>query len=158
MASGSCKLGSRQVIYLSEIMAKYSSKAVAVAMPANDIYNRISHMSALQQRLEQLPQEQLAMIGEVKFTDDSVTINAPQVGEIRFDIVDRQEPSRIVFGAANMPVPMSLAVDLESVADDCTEVTSTIDVEIPVMLRPLVGGKMQEAADRFTDLIAQLNS
>ena len=115
-------------------------------------------MSALQQRLEQLPQEQLAMIGEVKFTDDSVTINAPQVGEIRFDIVDRQEPSRIVFGAANMPVPMSLAVELESVADDRTEVTSTIDVEIPVMLRPLVGGKMQEAADRFTDLIAQLNS
>ena len=114
-------------------------------------------MSALQQRLEQLPAEQLAMVGEVKFTDDSVTINAPQVGEIRFDVVERVEPSHIMFRAANMPVAMSLAVDLEAVSDDSTEVTSTIDVEIPAMLRPLVGGKMQEAADRFTDLIAQLN-
>lgn len=138
-------------------MSKYSSKAITVAKPVGELYSHISHMSALQQRLEQLPAEQLAMVGEVKFTDDSVTINAPQVGEIRFDVVERVEPSHIMFRAANMPVAMSLAVDLKAVSDDSTEVTSTIDVEIPAMLRPLVGGKMQEAADRFTDLIAQLN-
>ena len=126
-------------------------------MPTDAVYQRISHMSALQQRLEQLPQEQLAMIGEVKFSDNSVSINAPQVGEIRFDIVERIEPTRIVFAAANMPVAMSLAVDLHPTDAEHTEVTSTIDVEIPAMLRPLVGGKMQEAADRFTDLLSQLN-
>lgn len=138
-------------------MAKYSSKAVGIAMPTDAVYQRISHMSALQERLERLPQEQHAMIGEVKFTDSSVTINAPQVGEIRFDIVERVEPTRIVFAAANMPVSMSLAVDLRATDPEHTEVTSTIDVEIPAMLRPLIGGKMQEAADRFTDLLTQLN-
>lgn len=126
-------------------------------MPADAVYQRISHMSALQQRLEQLPQEQLALIGEVKFSDNSVSINAPQVGEIRFDIVERIEPVRIVFAAANMPVAMSLAVDLHPTDAEHTDVTSTIDVEIPAMLRPIVGGKMQEAADRFTDLLTQLN-
>jgi len=138
-------------------MAKYTSKTVGIAMPADAVYQRISHMSALQQRLEQLPQEQLALIGEVKFSDNSVSINAPQIGEIRFDIVERIEPVRIVFAAANMPVAMSLAVDLHPTDAEHTDVTSTIDVEIPAMLRPIVGGKMQEAADRFTDLLTQLN-
>lgn len=81
----------------------------------------------------------------------------PQVGEIRFDVVERQEPSRVVFAAANQPVPLKLALDLAEETPESTRVVSTIDVEIPAMLRPLVGGKMQEAADRFTDLIKQLN-
>lgn len=93
----------------------------------------------------------------MKFDDNSVIINAPQVGEIRFDVVERQEPSRVVFAAANMPVPLKLALDLAEETPESTRVVSTIDVEIPAMLRPLVGGKMQEAADRFTDLIKQLN-
>lgn len=138
-------------------MAKYSSKPATLVMPIGVVYGRVSSLSGLQEKLEQLPQDQLARIGEVKFDDNSVIINAPQVGEIRFDVVERQEPSRVVFAAANMPVPLKLALDLAEETPESTRVVSTIDVEIPAMLRPLVGGKMQEAADRFTDLIKQLN-
>lgn len=87
-------------------MAKYSSKPATLGMPIGVVYGRVSSLSGLQEKLEQLPQDQLARIGEVKFDDNSVIINAPQVGEIRFDVVERQEPSRVVFAAANMPVPL----------------------------------------------------
>ena len=33
---------------------------------------------------------------------------------------------------------------------------ATIDVDIPVMLKPLVGGKMQEAADKFSEMLSTL--
>ena len=138
-------------------MAKYSSKPATLGMPVDVVYGRVSRLSGLQEKLDQLPQDQLAKIGEVKFDDDSVTINAPQVGEIRFDVIERQEPNKVVFAAANMPVPLKLAVDLAEETPESTRIVSTIDVDIPAMLRPLVGGKMQEAADRFTDLIHQLN-
>lgn len=139
-------------------MSRYSSKQACVSMPIAQLYERLSHLGHMQAQLDKLPQDQLARIGEVRFDDNYVSINAPQVGEIRFEIVERTEPTRVVFAAANMPVPLKLSVELAEMSQSETGVTSSIDVEIPAMLRPLVGGKMQEAADRFTDLIKQLNA
>jgi len=138
-------------------MAQFSSKEAVIAIPVADLYGRMSHLSGLQEQLDRLPQDQLAQIGEVRFTDDSVSITTAQVGEIRFNVVDRVESERVVFAAANSPVPMKLIVDMAPANEASTSLKSTIDVEIPAMLRPLVGGKMKEAAERFTELVAQLN-
>ena len=92
-------------------------------------------------------------IGDLKFTEDSITLNTPQVGEIQFNVIERTAPSRLVFSAAKSPVPLTLAVNLSSKSDTETEITSVIDVEIPAMLRPLIGSKMQEAAEKFNELI-----
>lgn len=138
---------------------KYTGKPVAVNHPAQDLYARISNLSALQERLNTLPQEQLAKVGEVRFPDDdSFVINAPGMGEVTFRITERVEPERVTFQAMAGPVPLSMSIDLKPVDEAVTNLTTVIDVEIPLMLRPLVGGKMQEAADKFSEMIAQLNA
>lgn len=134
-------------------MAHYSSKPVTVSRPAGQMFEAISNIGAYQQRLDELPAEERARLGEVRFTDDSIIITAQPVGEMRFDVVERVAPQRVVLQAAQSPVPLTLAVCLKPVGEEATEVTSEIDVEIPAMLKPLVGGKMQEAADKFGDLI-----
>lgn len=138
-------------------MAQFASKEAVVGVSAAELYDRFSHLSGMQSQLDKLPQEQLAQIGEVRFTDDTVSITTPQIGEIRFNIVERIESERVSFAAENSPVPMKLIVDMAAESNTSTRLKSTIDVEIPAMLRPLVGGKMKEAAERFTELIAQLN-
>lgn len=52
---------------------------------------------------------------------------------------------------------MNLIIEIEPEGDSSSRLQTSIDVEIPMMLRPLVGGKMQEAADKFSEMIAQLN-
>ena len=47
--------------------------------------------------------------------------------------------------------------NLKGVEND-TEVASVIDVEIPAMLRPMIGGKLQEAAEKFNELILTICS
>ena len=37
-----------------------------------------------------------------------------------------------------------------------TDVTPTIDVEVPAMLKPFVGPKMQQAADQFGAMLTNL--
>ncbi len=134
-------------------MATYSSKPATAAVSNAEAYLRLTDMSAFQQRVESIPEEQRKMIGDIKFTADSISLNTPQVGEIQFDVVERVEPSRLVFAAAKSPVPLTLAVNLAAKGDEETEIKSVIEVDIPAMLRPLIGGKMQEAADKFNELI-----
>ena len=97
------------------------------------------------------------MIGDVRFSHDSITLVTPQVGELQFDVVERKENERMVLSATKSPIPLTLAVNLKGVEND-TEVASVIDVEIPAMLRPMIGGKLQEAAEKFNELILTICS
>jgi carbon monoxide dehydrogenase subunit G len=109
--------------------------------------------------LDQLPADMLEKVGSVDFiNDDAFAIEAPGLGRVQFDIVNRTEPTSVTFAANAGPVPLNLVIELAAQGDNATSISSAIDVEIPMMLRPLVGGKMQEAADRFSQMIADLNS
>lgn len=135
-------------------MAKYSGKAVMVNQPINDIYNRISNLSSFQQWLDELPEEMRDKLGDVRFTDDRLIINAPAVGEITFVMAERVAPTLLRMTAENSPVPFNIVMNFIEKSPESTEVRTDLDVEIPAMLRPLVGGKMQEAADKFSEMFS----
>ncbi|MDE5900726.1 MAG: hypothetical protein K2H33_05160 [Muribaculaceae bacterium] len=139
-------------------MSKFTGKPVAVPVGRTELYNRVSNLGGLQSRLEALPPEALAQVGDVEFIDaDSFAINAPGLGRVVFNVTERVEPERVTLSADTGVVPLNLILELSELAPDRTELTSSIDVEIPMMLRPMVGGKMKEAADKFSEMIGRLN-
>ncbi len=128
-------------------MATYKSKQVTISHPIEEVYERISNIGAYQQKLDSLPAEVKDKLGDVRFEPDAIVITAAPVGEIRFAVKERIKPSSVKLSAEQSPVPLTLSVNLTPDSD------SQIDVEIPAMLKPMVGGKMQEAADKFGELI-----
>ncbi len=135
-------------------MAIYKGKPTEVRLDVNTVYQKISNIGAYQQRLEELPKEARDKLGDVKFTDDAIVINTPPVGEIRFAVVERCEPSLLRLAAEQSPVPFEITIHLQGTPTDTTTVATELNVEIPAMLKPLVGGKLQEAADKFSDLMS----
>lgn len=136
-------------------MASYSSKPAVVNSPASVLSGKFSDFRNFQTALDNLDDEQRRAVGDVAFTQDSIKIITPQVGEIELKAVERT-PERVRFEAQRSPVPMNLIVDFKPVDENSTEVTGTIDVELPMMLRPLVGPALQKAADQFGSLFARL--
>ncbi|MDE6459734.1 MAG: hypothetical protein K2K52_02720 [Paramuribaculum sp.] len=134
-------------------MASYSSKPASINKPVDEVYDRISNIGAYQQKLDSLPAEVREKIGDVRFENDAIVITAAPVGEIRFAVKERISPSKVTLAAEQSPVPLNLTVNLEPDGENSTKATSVIDVEIPAMLKPMIGGKMQEAADKFGELI-----
>ncbi|MFG6397158.1 MAG: hypothetical protein K1V89_07470 [Muribaculaceae bacterium] len=138
-------------------MATYKSTPKKIQRSAEDLFDTFSDFTNLQNSLDNLTDEQRKQIGDVHFTSDSISIVTPQVGEIEFHVTERQRPGRLVFGTKSSPVPMKMELDIKPLGGDFSEVTSQIDVEIPAMLRPLVGPQLQKAADKFGELIAGLS-
>lgn len=139
-------------------MAQYKSKPTTVNRSADELFQRLSDLSRLQDALDKLPQEQRDKVGTVEFKADSFKIQTPQVGDIAFKVIDRQAPSRVVFGTESSPVPLTMALDIAPAGETSSTVTATIEVEIPAMLRPLVGPQLQKAADQLGNLIGTLNN
>ena len=127
---------------------------MVVSRPAAEIAEKFSDFRRVQDALDGLDAEQ-AKVGDVSFTEDSVMLNTPQVGQIVLKVVDRT-PHHIVLEAQKSPVPMKLEVGFLPVDDSSTEVTGSIDVGMPAMLRPIVGPTLQKAADQFGTLFAKL--
>ncbi|MDE6145630.1 MAG: hypothetical protein K2F96_05075, partial [Muribaculaceae bacterium] len=117
-----------------------------------------SNLSDLQGRMDTLPEDIRAKMGTINFPDaDTLAFTAPGVGEMKFRIVERTAPSRVKFLADTGMVPINVLIDLTEAGNEATDVTATIDADIPMMLRPLVGPKLQEAADKFGEMFGQLN-
>lgn len=138
-------------------MAEYRSKAVTVGRSAQFIADKFADLSSFGTALESMPESERAKIGDVKFEKDSITIDTKQVGTISFKVTERS-PKRVVMNAVGSPVPLDLCVNLTPLGDESTEIVTSIDVEIPAMLRPLIGGAMQKAVDQFGALMAKLNA
>ena len=137
-------------------MTTYTSKTIELQMPVEAVYARISDIGGFQSRIDQLPEEVRSKIGSVRFTDDSIIINAAPMGDMVLKVTERIPEKRVAFTAQGAPVPLVMAINLEAVGEDKTNVTTSIDVEIPVILKPMVGPKLQEAAEKFGDMIRNL--
>ena len=137
-------------------MTTYSSKPTEVAMPVSSVYERVSNPAAFQERLDALPEEVRAKLGAVRFTEDSIIITAAPMGDMVLKITERVADKRVAFTAESAPVPLIMSINLDAKTPESTEIVTAIDVEIPAMLRPMVGPKLQEAADKFGDMVKTL--
>ena len=135
-------------------MSKYSSQPVVVKRSAETIAEQFADFRRLQSALDNLPADEKAKVGDVSFTEDTIKISTQQVGEIKFK-VDRRTPEAISLKAEKSPVPMNLILEMKPVDAESTELTGVRDVDIPMMLRPIVGPTLQKAADQFGSLFAR---
>ena len=139
-------------------MSRYESKPVTVQKPVDDLFDRFADLTFFESKLQQLQEEQRDKLGEVHFTADSIAIVTPQVGELKFSVIERSRPNKIVFGSQSSPIPLNMSVFFAEETPTSTTVTTVIDVEIPAMLRPFVGPKLQQAAEKFGEMISNLSN
>ena len=129
-------------------------------MPASAIYARISDFSKFEDLVAKLPEEVRSQLGEVKFTTDTIVIPHNMLGLITLRVSERVPDKRIALQAENAPVPMFMAINLEAKAPELTEVQTAIDVDIPAMLKPMIGPKIEpmlkQSVEKFGEMIANI--
>ena len=101
-------------------MSRYESKTVTVEKPIDDMFNRFSDLSLFEKRIQELPDDKRAQLGDVHFSADAISIVTPQVGELKFQIVERCYPDKIVFGSPGAPINLNMSVNFAAVSESAT--------------------------------------
>ena len=136
-------------------MAEYKSKPFTINSSAENIADKFSDFTRIQEYVDRLPAEEREKVGDVAFTADSIILKTKQVGEITLKVVDRS-PRRVALTAVGSPVPMNIAVDITPLSDEQSELQASMSVDIPAMLKPMVGPTMQKAVDQFGELMKKI--
>lgn len=138
---------------------KYTGKPYRVNMAQDALYERMSNLGDIRSRLDSIPEDLKAKLGTVTFPDDdTLAFTAPGVGEMAFRISERKAPVSVKFLCNTGMMPIYVTLDLAKADAESTDIAASIEAEIPAMLRPLIGGKLQEAADKFGEMFGQLNA
>lgn len=138
------------------IMSKYTGKISRVNAPSAAIAAKFDDLSTLEKYVENIPAEQRQKVGDLRFERDAIILKNPAIGEMALKVKERSD-NRIRFAADGM-LPLAVDVNLKPVDDKNTDINTDLDIDIPMMLRPMIGGKLQQVADMFGDLIAKLMS
>ena len=136
-------------------MSTFTSKPTTVNLSPEELDAKFADFSVMEEKLKDLTDEQREKLGNVQFTNDSIVINTPQVGAITLRAVERK-PGLVRMQAEQSPVPMGINISYVPAGEGKSDVTGEMDVDIPAMLKPLIGPTMQKAVDQFGSLFASL--
>lgn len=140
-------------------MESYKSEPQTIACAIGTVWAKLSNPEVIKQQLDehkdQLPDEARQNLEKATFSADGITIESP-MGPVKLAVADKVEPTHVTFEAQGVPVQINVQVDLKPIDDATTSAVASINADIPLMLRGMVGGKLKEAANKFGQLLSKL--
>lgn len=136
-------------------MAEFKSAETTIGASAEQVYDKLSDLGNLQSFLDKIPEDKIPadkmeQFKNLEITKDSISITGGPMGSVKLDVVERVRPSLVKLKAANIPLSLTLAVSITAIDDAKCTTQVVIDTDIPAILKPMVGGPLQQIADQFS--------
>jgi len=130
-------------------MQEYISKQQQILRPAEQIYAAVSRFDNLTPALADRVEEWQADEEHCSFKVKGFTVR------LRFD--ERVEPKhvKIVGDEGGAPVDFAFWIQLHKVSDADTRLRLVLHVELNMMMKMMIGGKLQSAVDQIAEGIAK---
>ena len=134
-------------------MTEFVSDIKTILHSNADIYRVLSDMSKLNLVKDQISSNK---IEGFTFNRDSCSFKVNPIGEVKFDVVERQPNKLVKFKSGNLPFDVFLWVQLVSQSEKNTKMRLTVRADLNPFLKPIISQPMKEALDKIADLLTQL--
>ncbi len=132
-------------------MTTYESKIQMLNCDAETAFAQLSDLRNLEKYKEIVPQDKLK---DMEFTEDTCRFSVDPVGRVGLKIIDREAPKTIKFGAENSPIEFNLWIQLVQL-EIGSKMKITIKADLPLMIKTMVGSKLQDMVDKMAEAISQ---
>lgn len=142
-------------------MAIYKSEEVAIQAPAEAVYAKLSNFEGLADILrnapaDKIPADKKELFDQISVTSDSISFPAGPAGNLTMKLAEKREPSLVRMEGVNSPVPLSMTLYITPTGTETSEAMVEIDIKIPAMLKPMIGGTMQKMVGEFARMLRSL--
>ena len=128
-------------------MEKYESKQQQILKPASRIFPFISRFDMLTPALQDKVEEWTATEDRCSFKVKGFTAS--------MRIIDRVEPKLVkIVSGESTPMDFTFWFQLHEVDPTDTRMRMVLHVELNMMMRMMIGGKLQEGLDKMAEQIA----
>ncbi len=130
-------------------MQEYISKQQQILRPAEQIYTVISRFDNLTPALSDKVEEWQATEDRCSFKAKGFTV------KLRMEERIAPKQIKIVGDEGGVPVDFAFWIQLQEVAENDTRMRLVLHVELNMMMKMMIGGKLQDALDQIAAGIAR---
>ena len=144
----------------------FESNIKQIPHKQESVFNTLSDLNNLQvlkdryeQVKDQIPEDkrkELEKLKDLRFDSDSITINAPMVGDLKMRIIDRDFPKTIKFETENSPIPFNFWIQLLPTGEFSCKMKLTIKAELNMFIKGMVKKPLQEGIEKIADALAMI--
>ena len=142
-------------------MTTYSSHTVKLPASAETVFSKLSNLENLQGLLnkvpaDKVPEDKRQMFENIKITSDTIEVPGGPMGSLTFRVTERVAPSLIKLTGEGIPMAMNLAMHITPESDSSSSAKVDLNIDIPALLKPMIGGQIQKMADQFGDVLGAI--
>ncbi len=152
-------------------MAKYESQIKFLSAPVERVYATLSNLENFRPILENAANNpmvaekmkeagqdpaQLEKLKDVELSADRIAVPAPMIGTIALNIIEREENKCIKFETEKSPVDANLWIQVLPVSTGGSKMRLTLKAELNMMMKMMLGSKLEKGIDQFADMLAML--
>ena len=144
----------------------FESNIKQIPHKQESVFNTLSDLNNLQvlkdrfeQVKDQIPEDkrkEMEKLKDLRFDSDSITINAPMVGDLKMRIIDRDFPKTIKFETENSPIPFNFWIQLLPVTSTTSKMKLTIKAELNMFIKQMVKKPLQEGIEKIADVLQMI--
>lgn len=128
-------------------MQEYTSKQIQILRPAEQIYQLISRFDNLTPVLQ-------GRVDDWQATEDRCSFKAKGFA-VTLIMAERVEPKHVKITGEGVPMDFAFWVQLHKVSDADTRLRLVLHTELNMMMKMLIGSKLQGALDQIADGLQQ---
>lgn len=136
-------------------MTTYTSEIKTILFDNKVVFAKLSDLKNLESMLDKVPAE--AGISKVECDTDFVSFEVNPVGRIVLRIIEREEYKTIKFESENSPLAFNMWIQLVNKGDEDTKMKLTLKADIPLMVKMMLGNKLDTFVNQFADGLAKIN-
>lgn len=153
-------------------MAKYESEVKMIPhAQVEQVYQKLANLETFRpilegaannpmvaEKMREAGQDpsQLEKLKEVQLTNDSITFPVPMLGAMELHIVDREENRCVKLETGASPIEATLWIQVLPVSAGGSKMRVTLKAELNMMMKMMVGKKLEKGVDKMADMLAQL--
>jgi len=134
-------------------MTDFVSEQKSIPCGEERIYNTLSDLSNLEKFRDRIPADKIK-----SFTcdADSCTVSVDPVGEVTFNVIEREPFKTIKFITSKSPMPLTLWIQMKQVEENDTRIKLTARADLNPFLKPMLQKPLQDAVDKLADMLTKI--
>lgn len=134
-------------------MTEFKSDIKSIPYNDSDIFEILSDLNNLERLKDRIPVEK---IQDFSFDKDSCSFTINPVGKVKFSIIEREPNKTVKFIAEDLPVNMTMWIQLKQVEENDTKMKLTVKADLNPFLKPMLSKPLQEGIDKVANVLAAI--
>lgn len=152
---------------------KFESSVREIPYSQDKVYGKLSdlnNLQALKERLQdpavrqqlasQIPSDKIDSVEKylrtLRIDADSISVSVDPVGEIGFEVIEREPMKCVKFATTKSPVGLKMWIQILPVTDETSKLRLTVDADVNPFMGAMLSKPLKEGTERFAEALTKI--